>query len=77
MRSIAKSARRSRTAFHKAINTLKPAVSSKTPAKPRSTSAPTPTMRSRRVISMAGAAACMSVVVLTKRGKLTAASGVL
>ena len=34
MRNMARSARRSRTAFHKAINTLRPAVSSKTAPKP-------------------------------------------
>ena len=34
-------------------------------------------MLSRRVISSAGAAACISVVVLMKRGNVTAASGVL
>ena len=75
MRSKARSARRSRTALHKAMNTLTPAVSNKTPAKARSTSAPMPISPSKRETSSAGDAACMSVVVLMKRGKVTAASG--
>ena len=77
IRSRARSARRSRTALHKAINTLSPAVTSSIPASAFNTLVPTPTMLSKRVISSAGAAACISVLVLINRGKVTAANGVV
>ena len=65
MRSNAKSPRRSRTAFHKAINTLKPAVTKSIPANARNTSVPKPSICNKRVTSNAGAAACMSVLVFS------------